>query len=310
MMQPDVSPTPSLTVYYDGACPVCRREIAGYRRQAGAEHCAWVDASQARADELGPDLSPTRALQRMHVRRADGRLVEGAAAFALLWQAFPATRWLGRVAGWAPVTLMLEGAYRAFLRIRPLWRPRGLSPVALPQPGITAALQADLRSDHAGETGAVAIYQGILAVTRDPQLRAFAQHHQATEREHLRLIEDWLEPRHRSRLLPLWRLAGWMTGALPAAFGARAVYRTIESVETFVDHHYEAQIRRIDSLPPDDERTRLRTLLLQCQAEEVAHRDDAASRLVGSDRAAALARVWTSLVAAGSQAAVVLARRI
>jgi ubiquinone biosynthesis monooxygenase Coq7 len=42
-------------------------------------------------------------------------------------------------------------------------------------------LIAELRSDQAGETGAVAIYDGILAVTRNSDLRAFAEHHRATE---------------------------------------------------------------------------------------------------------------------------------
>ena len=45
---------------------------------------------------------------------------------------------------------------------------------------LPAALLADLRTDHAGESGAVMIYRGILAVTRDAGLRHFAQAHLAT----------------------------------------------------------------------------------------------------------------------------------
>lgn len=82
--------------------------------------------------------------------------------------------------------------------------------------GLPAGLVADLRSDQAGETGAVWIYRGVLAVSRDPALRAFAQRHLATERRHLGLIEACLPAADHSRLLPLWRLAGWLTGALPA----------------------------------------------------------------------------------------------
>ncbi len=51
--------------------------------------------------------------------------------------------------------------------------------------GGVPGLIGDLRSDHAGETGAVAIYLGILAVSHNPQIRQFAREHQATEREHL-----------------------------------------------------------------------------------------------------------------------------
>ena len=106
-------------------------------------------------------------------------------------------------------------------------------------------IERDLRSDHAGETGAVFIYRGIIAVARlryDYELIEFAQQHGKTEAEHLSLIESWLPPMHRSRLLSLWRIAGWLTGALPALVNRRAVYATIEAVETFVDGHYQEQI--------------------------------------------------------------------
>ena len=111
-----------------------------------------------------------------------------------------------------------------------------------------ARLVSDLRTDHAGEAGAVMIYRGILATTRDASVRSFAQAHLATEAAHLATIEQLLAPRHRSRLLPLWRTAGWLTGALPAWVGPRAVFATIAAVETFVDHHYTEQIEAIDQL--------------------------------------------------------------
>ena len=93
---------------------------------------------------------------------------------------------------------------------------------------------ADLRTDHAGEVGAVCIYQGVLQFARDPVLRAFAEHHLVTEQKHLLLIAGWLPRAEYSRLLHLWRLAGFLTGALPALFGPKAVYATIEAVETTV----------------------------------------------------------------------------
>ena len=101
-------------------------------------------------------------------------------------------------------------------------------------------LQRELRSDHAGETGAVYIYKGIVTVARwlkDEELLSFAKRHGITEADHLRQIEEWLPIQQRSWLLGPWRLAGWLTGALPAMFGRRAVYGTIAAVETFVDHH-------------------------------------------------------------------------
>lgn len=173
--------------------------------------------------------------------------------------------------------------------------------VALP-----ASVAADLRTDHAGETGAVWIYRGVLRFSRDPGLRAFAQRHMATEQAHLLLIEAWLPPADRSYLLPLWRLAGWLTGAVPALAGPAPVYATIEAVERFVDRHYEAQIRQLTGqavLSP------LRETLLACQQDEVAHRDEAAAAR-GTAAPGLLLRAWCRLVDLGSRGAVALCRHL
>lgn len=111
-----------LAVYYDGACPLCRREIAAYRRAEGAERLDWIDVATAPRARLGGDLDRERALARMHVRDESGRLIDGAAAFAALWSRLPRTRRLGRVAGSRAALLVLEPLYSLFLRLRPLWR--------------------------------------------------------------------------------------------------------------------------------------------------------------------------------------------
>ena len=53
-------------------------------------------------------------------------------------------------------------------------------------------LAGEMRSNHAGETGAVWIYKGILALSFDAEIRSFAEHHLATEQEHLAFFEGWL----------------------------------------------------------------------------------------------------------------------
>lgn len=166
-------------------------------------------------------------------------------------------------------------------------------------------LQQELRSDHAGEYGAVMIYRGILAISRDARVREFAAHHLVTEQKHLRLMEEIMAPVYRTRLLPIWRVMGWCTGALPALFGREAVFATIEAVETFVDRHYQQQIDRLD---PDGAHSVLRDTLLACQADEILHRDEAAA-LRASHRHAIL-RIWCAIVGWGSAAAVIAAKRI
>ena len=120
----------ALTVYFDGACPVCSREIAAYQRQAGAERRIWVDASTCPESALGSGLSRADALARFHVRRADGSLVDGMRGFALLWRALPRVAWLGRLTSIWPIPTLLDGAYVVFLQMRRLWRTHAPTPSA------------------------------------------------------------------------------------------------------------------------------------------------------------------------------------
>ena len=110
------------------------------------------------------------------------------------------------------------------------------------------------------------------------------------------------------------RTTSRLTGALPALFGPRAVYATIEAVETFVDTHYADQVAMIDALPPSEaaaaaQLPALRNLLETCRLDEVAHRDDAHARR-GAEPASVFARVWAAVVGSGSAAAVRVSRHV
>ncbi len=142
----------ALTVYYDGACPVCSREIALYRRQLGADQCVWVDASSCPEAELGNGLSRASALARFHVRRADGELVDGMRGFAALWRSLPRFAWAGRLASVGPIPLLLDAAYSVFLRVRPAWQ---LLRTVTPQPGVIRGPERKpdpKRTDPSGQT--------------------------------------------------------------------------------------------------------------------------------------------------------------
>jgi len=169
-------------------------------------------------------------------------------------------------------------------------------------------LRADLRSDHAGELGAVNIYEGILLITKDPVVRAFAVEHLATERVHLASMETLLAPKHRSRLQWPWRGAGWLIGAVPAAIGSQWVFATVATVETFVDKHYTEQIDRLTLANPGQIPGHITQLLQQCRADEVQHRQDAAARL--SAPLSLPLRAWLKVVEWGSRGAVTVARAI
>ncbi len=106
---------PALTVWYDGACPLCLREIALMRRLDRAQRIEFVDAA---TDGGACPIDRAELLARFHVRE-NGVMLEGAAAFAAMWRAIPLMRPLGLAARWPVIGWLLERAYRRFLRYRP-----------------------------------------------------------------------------------------------------------------------------------------------------------------------------------------------
>lgn len=113
-------PKAAAEVFFDGACPVCSREIAAYRKIGALRDVGWTDVSEP--DVRLEDLDREQALRRMHVRRADGSLASGARAFTAIWRNHPITRPLARLLDLPPLSWMAEAAYRGFLVLRRLWR--------------------------------------------------------------------------------------------------------------------------------------------------------------------------------------------
>lgn len=105
-----------LTVWYDGGCPLCTREIALMRRLDRRGRLRFVDVSD---DTSSCPLDRGDLLARFHVSDAQGRFYSGAAAFAAMWRAIPLLRPLGLLALLPGMTWALERLYRAFLRVRP-----------------------------------------------------------------------------------------------------------------------------------------------------------------------------------------------
>lgn len=107
-----------LEVYYDGSCPLCRREIALYSGLRASCPVRWTDVSGAEAT-LPAGCSREAMLARFHVTGADGRLVSGASAFLALWERLPGWRWLARLGRLPGMPWLLERIYLVFLRVRP-----------------------------------------------------------------------------------------------------------------------------------------------------------------------------------------------
>ena len=108
---------PQLTVWFDGGCPLCRREISFMRRLDRRQAIDFVDVAVPGTPASCP-VDRAALLARFHARE-DGRVVSGAAAFAAMWRAIPLLRPLGLAARNPRVLAGLERLYQRFLRIRP-----------------------------------------------------------------------------------------------------------------------------------------------------------------------------------------------
>lgn len=301
---------PTLSVFFDGSCPMCVREVAVYRRQSPAD-IYWNNLSQPGlnipGDRAGYRPDPATLMRRFHVFSSEGRWLHGAPAFALLWSRLGRPWRLLALIGRLPGGLwVMDTVYAMFLRIRP--RLQAFVRHRVREEQLPAQMIPALRSDHAGETGAVWIYRTMLALQGDPGLRPLLLEHAAQEREHLDAFNTLLPWRHRSRLLVLWRIAGAVTGAVAALGGRRWTLATIAAVERFVDRHYLEQIETLQLLidarigdmsaskaarhdcstgwcasenpGSKDERLReLLALLVSFRNDECRHRDDATRAL-------------------------------
>ena len=118
--------TTPLTVFYDGLCPLCSREIAHYRRKAAAGAVEFVDNTAPTFDAAGRGLDAGRVRRLMHVKAGDEVRV-GLEAFIALWDAIPAYRGLARLARLPGLHGLLALGYRAFAVVRP-WLPRRRRP--------------------------------------------------------------------------------------------------------------------------------------------------------------------------------------
>lgn len=102
-------------IWYDGACPLCIREIAFMRRLDTRRAIDFLDI--APADAVCP-LDRQLMLARFHASE-DGAMLSGAAAFAAMWRAIPLLKPLGIIARNSVVLRVLEWLYNRFLIIRP-----------------------------------------------------------------------------------------------------------------------------------------------------------------------------------------------
>lgn len=138
-------------------------------------------------------------------------------------------------------------------------------------------LQQMIRVDHAGEHGAVRIYDGQLAVFgKIPGMEKTAdliRHMAEQEQEHLDHFDALIVERDIRPTVfgPFWHAAGFALGAATALMGEKAAMACTAAVETEIDAHYAAQLDELEDGRDDD----LRAAIEKFRADEAAHRDTA-----------------------------------
>ncbi|MEQ9520760.1 MAG: demethoxyubiquinone hydroxylase family protein [Parvibaculum sp.] len=135
-----------------------------------------------------------------------------------------------------------------------------------------------IRVDHAGEYGAVRIYEGQLAVFKvlphKKEITAALRRMAAEEKEHLERFSKLVNERdvRPTALNPLWHVGGFAMGAVTALMGEKAAHACTVAVETVIDEHYQRQIDELELLEGEDE---LKETIIQFREEEIAHKEEA-----------------------------------
>lgn len=120
----------TITVCFNGSCPVCRREIDQYKRLAersGAE-ITWVDVTADRAFAARHGLDFEASIRRLHTIDANGKVIAGVPAFAALFSRIPALSWIGRALAWPVIRPVSELVYERILApVLYAWNKRRLA---------------------------------------------------------------------------------------------------------------------------------------------------------------------------------------
>ena len=105
-------------VFYDDRCPLCSGEIGHYKKLVKHHPVDWIGISKAHSVLTEFKLSEEQVLKHLHVLRADGVMVKGAYAFAVIWSSLKYYRILGWLVRTLRLLPVMQFAYRRFAEKR------------------------------------------------------------------------------------------------------------------------------------------------------------------------------------------------
>ena len=165
-----------------------------------------------------------------------------------------------------------------------------------------------IRVDHAGERGAIKIYEGqLLALNtfvKDEELKKLIEEMKEQEKEHCNYFENEIKKRKikPTRLLPFWDLIGVGLGFGTTILGKKAAMLCTASVEEVIDEHYAKQIEQLST----DEKE-LKEKIIKFRNDELHHKN------IAYDRGATKKGIYSILdrmIKTGSKVAINLSEKI
>jgi len=165
-----------------------------------------------------------------------------------------------------------------------------------------------IRVDHAGERGAVKIYEGQLlalnTLIKDENLKKTIEEMKIHEKEHCEFFENEIKKRNikPTKFLPLWDLLGVGLGFGSALLGKKAAMLCTASVEEVIDKHYLDQINQLDS-----KEKKLKSKIIKFRNDELLHKDIAYKK--GATKEGAY-RLLDKIIKTGSKIAINISEKI
>ena len=169
-------------------------------------------------------------------------------------------------------------------------------------------LEEIIRVDHAGERGAIKIYEGQLlalnTIREDKNLKRIIEEMKEHEKEHLEYFEKEIQKRNMKAtyMLPLWDLMGISLGFGTALLGKKAAMLCTASVEEVIERHYENQLSKIG----DDEKD-LKTKIEKFKGDEVNHKNIAYESGATKN---GLYSIMDKIIRTGSKIAITISEKI
>ena len=165
-----------------------------------------------------------------------------------------------------------------------------------------------IRVDHAGERGAVKIYEGQLlalnTLVKDENLKKIIEEMKIHEKEHCDFFEKEIKKRNinPTKLLPLWDLLGVGLGFGSTILGKKAAMLCTASVEEVIDEHYQNQINQLDS-----DEIELKKKIIKFREDELHHKDIAYEK--GATKKG-LYSIMDKIIKTGSKLAINISEKI